>query len=82
MRIVCDAKNTLITYTHLFTDIQYITVEDTHVWDLGFGSSEHTLSTLSVTSLGDRRMRTLIFVYIIEEVAHAHEQNTLLEWFS
>ena len=26
-------------------------------------------------------MRALIFVYIIEEVAHAHAQNAPLEWF-
>ena len=26
-------------------------------------------------------MRTLVFVYIIEEVAHAHAQNVPLEWF-
>ena len=33
-------------------------------------------------SLGDRQVRALIFVYIIEEVAHAHVQNALLERFS
>ena len=27
-------------------------------------------------------MRAPIFVYIIEEVAHAHAQNAPLEWFS
>ena len=27
-------------------------------------------------------MRALIFVYIIEEVAHAHVQYAPLEWFS
>ena len=32
-------------------------------------------------SLGDRRMRALTFVYIIEKVARAHAQNAHLEWF-
>ena len=27
-------------------------------------------------------MRALLFVYIIEDVAHAHAQNAPLEWFS
>ena len=27
-------------------------------------------------------MRALIFVYIIEEVAHVHVPNTTLEWLS
>ena len=27
-------------------------------------------------------MRALIFVYIVEEVVHAHVQNAPLEWFS
>ena len=27
-------------------------------------------------------MRALIFLYIIEKVAHAHAQNAPLEWFS
>ena len=27
-------------------------------------------------------MRAFVFVYIGEEVAHAHVQNTPLEWFS
>ena len=26
-------------------------------------------------------MRALVFVYIIEEVTHAHVQNAPLEWF-
>ena len=30
----------------------------------------------------DITRRTLICVYIIEEVAHAHAQNAPLEWFS
>ena len=34
-----------------------------------------------MTSLGDRRARDLIFVYIMEEVAHAHAQNAPLDWF-
>ena len=38
-------------------------------------------SSLSVMSLGDRQIRALIFVYIIEDVAHAHVQNTPLERF-
>ena len=33
-------------------------------------------------SPNDRRMRALVFVYIIQEVSHAHVQNASLEWFS
>ena len=29
-----------------------------------------------------RALRALVFVYIIEQVAHAHSKNTPLEWFS
>ena len=36
-------------------------------------------SSLSVTSLGDRPMRTLVFVNIIEEVAHVYAQNASFE---
>ena len=34
-----------------------------------------------MTSLGDRHMRTIVCVYIIEEVAHAHAQKAPLGWF-
>ena len=44
--------------------------------------SAHIIS-LSVTSLGDRRlMRAIVCVYIIEKVAHALAQNATCEWFS
>ena len=35
-----------------------------------------------MTSVGDRRIRTFVLIYIIEKVADAHAQNTTLEWFS
>ena len=43
--------------------------------------STHLIS--SVTSLVNRRMRALEFVYIVEKVAHAHAraQKASLEWF-
>ena len=30
----------------------------------------------------DRRMRDVVFVYIIEKVAHAYEHTAPIEWFS
>ena len=40
-----------------------------------------TSSHPSETSLGDRRKRALVFVYILVEGAHAHVQKVPLEWF-
>ena len=40
------------------------------------------LAWSSVTLLGHRRMRALVFVYIIKEVAHAHAQKATIEWLS
>ena len=36
------------------------------------------MNILISTSLGDIQIRALVFVYIIEEVAHAHAQNAPL----
>ena len=38
-------------------------------------------SSLGVTSLGDKDQYGLVFVYIKEEDAHAHAQNTPIERF-
>ena len=67
----------IIDVLGLFLDMLSMGVYTTRHWQ----TSGRLVQELNIFTVGDRRMRALIFVYIIEKVAHAHAQNALLEWF-